>query len=276
MAALHPLVAHFTIALAIVGVLFRLVSLLGRPAFLNPAAATLVVLAAISSVVSVESGDAAHGPVERAPGARAAVVEHEEWGERSEYALVLAGIVELLGLALYKSPSARMVRITAAVVGVVAMGCVYEAAEHGGDLVYAYAGGVGIRSGGPKDVERLLLAGYYHQAMADRSAGRADSAASLLNQAAARFPADPAVQLLAAESILVDGKDPRGALEALAAVRIPDDNRALQVQRANLEANAHVAAGEPNQAIAALEAVVKKFPNPRMQQRIDELRRGHR
>ena len=74
MAALHPLVVHFTIVLAIVGVAFRLVSLLGRPAFASPAAATLLLLAAASSVVSVRSGTAAHAPVERAPGARPPVM----------------------------------------------------------------------------------------------------------------------------------------------------------------------------------------------------------
>src|SRR5262245_32513655 len=254
MASLHPLVAHFTIALAVVGVLFRLVSLLGRPAFLNPAAASLIILATASSVVSVQSGDAAHGPVERVPGVRDAVVEHEEWGERAEYALVVLGIVELLALAMYKSPAANKIRIVSAVVGVIAAGVVYEAAEHGGDLVYAYAGGVGIRSGDPKDVERLLLAGYYHQALADRKAGRADSANALIAEAARRYPSEPGVQLLAAESILLDKKEPHRALEALAAIKVPEDNRPLVVQRANLQADAHVAAGEPNQALAVLEA----------------------
>ena len=41
-----------------------------------------------------------------------------------------------------------------------------------------------MRSGDPKDVERLLLAGYYHQALADREAGRHEQAATLIAQAA--------------------------------------------------------------------------------------------
>jgi len=68
MGALHPQVVHFTIVLAIVGVALRLVSLLGKPAFASPAATTLLLLAAVSSVVSVRSGTAAHGPVERPRG----------------------------------------------------------------------------------------------------------------------------------------------------------------------------------------------------------------
>ena len=59
---------------------------------------------------------------------------------------------------------------------------VYETSEHGGELVYSYAGGLGIRTGDEKDIERLLLAGYYNQAMADRKAGRSDSAAQLIRR----------------------------------------------------------------------------------------------
>jgi len=100
LAALHPQVVHFTIVLAIIGVALRLLSLLGRPAFASPAATLLLVLGAIASVVSTQSGTAAHGPVERMPGVRAAVAEHEEWGERASNVLIIVGTVELVALLL--------------------------------------------------------------------------------------------------------------------------------------------------------------------------------
>ncbi len=273
MAALHPQIVHFTIVLVIVGVAFRLVSLLGRPAFAGPAAATLLILAAAASVVSVRSGEAAHDPVERAPRTRPAVMEHEEWGERTQTVMLILGAIELLGLALRRSPKAKMVRVVAAVVGLAAVFSVYETGEHGGELVYAYAGGVGIRSGDPKDVEQLLLAGYYHQALADRAAGNAAGAAELIAQAKRRFPADPEVQMLAAQSILVDQKNPQGAIDALAELTVPQDNRFMRAQRANLQADAFEAAGQKDAAIAVLEAEAKALPNPRIQQRIDALKK---
>lgn len=272
LAPLHPIVVHFAIALAVVGVLFRWVSLLGRPAFLGPAAATLIVLAAIAGVVASESGEKAHGPVERMPGVRQAVVAHEQWGERAEQALLALAAVELLALALYKWSKVGTVRIVAAVVGVAAVFCVYEAGEHGGTLVYSYAGGVGTRTGNPQDLERLFLASSYHQAMAARRGGQAQQAAGLLADAAKRWPSETSLQLMAAESLNVDGKDPRAALEAVAAVAVPADNRALRMQKASIIADAHLAAGEPNQAVAALEEVARTFPNPRLQQRIDALK----
>lgn len=274
MAALHPLVVHFAIVLIIVGVAFKLVSLFGRPAFAAPAATTLLLLAAVAAFVSTRSGTAAHGPVERAPGARPPVMEHEEWGNRTGNIMLGIGVIELAGLALRRWPKVKMIHALSAAVGIAAVVSVYETAEHGGELVYSYAGGVGLRTGDPKDVERLLLAGYYHQAMNDRKAGRKEDAAALMAAAAKRFPSDPEVQMLAAESMLVDDKNPEAAINALAAINVPADNRFMKFRLATLQADAYEAAGQKDKAAQALEGVVKQFPNPRLQQRIDALKRG--
>ncbi len=271
-AAMHPQVVHFTIVLAIIGVAFRLVSLLGKPAFASPAATTLLVLAALSAVVSVQTGTAAHGPVERVPGSRPAVVAHEEAGELAQTVLLVLGVVELAALALRRSPKVKLVHGLAAVVGLAAVFAVYEAGEHGGALVYSYAGGIGIRTGDPKDVERLFIAGAYQQALADRKAGKAEQAATLIVDTVNRFPADPELRLLAAESSLLDRKDAQAALAALGQIQLPDQNRVLAFRKATLLADAYVAAGQKEAAVAALEGVLKTFPNPRLQKRIDELK----
>ena len=270
-AAMHPQVVHFTIVLAIVGVAFRLVSLLGKPAFASPAATTLLVLAALSAVVSVQTGTAAHGPVERVPGSRPAVVAHEEAGELAQTVLLVLGVVELAALALRRSPKVKLVHGLAAVVGLAAVFAVYEAGEHGGALVYSYAGGIGIRTGDPKDVERLFIAGAYQQALADRKAGKAEQAATLIVDTVNRFPADPELRLLAAESSLLDRKDAQAAIDALGQIQLPEQNRVLAFRKATLLADAYVAAGQKEAAVAALEGVLKTFPNPRLQKRIDEL-----
>lgn len=273
MAELHPQVVHFTIALAFVGVAFRLISLFGRPVFVGPAAAVLLLLAALFGFVSAQSGVAAHGPVQRAPGARPAVVDHEVWGERARNLLLVVGVIELVGLVLMRSPRARVARIASAAIGVVALLCVYQAAERGGDLVYSYAGGVGIRSGDPKDVERLLLAGIYHQSVRDRQAGNREQAAELVSLAARRFPADPEVRLLAAESLLIDQRNPQAAIDVLAAIDVPADNRVLRTRRAILQADAFEAAGQKDAAIAVLQPIVEAFPaNARARERLDALR----
>lgn len=272
MAALHPIVVHVTIVLLIVGVVFRLLSLVSRLTFAGPAAATLIIVAAITSVPAAQSGIAAHGPVERVPGARPAVEEHEEWGGRTRNILLVLGAIELAALVLRRSPKARMLHVASALVGLVAAFAVYETGKHGGELVYSYAGGVGLRSGDPKDVERLLVAGAYHQAMADRQAGRAAEANELIVFTARRFPSDPEMQLLVAESQLLDLKNAQAAIDALAAVSLPDGNRMLAGRKATLQADAFEAAGQKDQAIAVLEKTMAAFPNPRMQQRLDALK----
>ena len=271
LAALHPQVVHFTIALAIAGALFRVVSLLGRPAFASPAATTLLLVAAISSVVSVRSGTAAHGPVERVPGSRAAVQEHEEWGERTQYGLLVLGVIELTALAMRKSPKVKMVHGVAAIVALICVGLVYETGEHGGELVYSYAGGIGLRSGDERDLDRLLLAGYYQKAMADRKAGRSESAAQLIAAAASRQPSDPELKLVAAESMLLDQKNPQAAIDSLASMDPPP---ALRIRRGMLQADAFEALGQKDAAIAVLQALVSQTPNARVQQRLDRLKGG--
>src|SRR4030095_7091918 len=145
MAPYHPQFVHFAIALLAAGVVFRIVSLIGRPAFAAPAALSLLGAGTLAAALAVQSGTAAHGPVERIPGARTAVVEHEEWGIRTRNVFYVVIVLEALGLVLYRSPRQRLAYIASAVVGVGGLVCLYEAGEHGGELVYAYAGGVGTR-----------------------------------------------------------------------------------------------------------------------------------
>lgn len=273
MGAIHPQVVHFTIVLVIVGVMFRLISLFGRPAFASPVATTALLASMVFAALSVQSGADAHGPVERAPGARAAVVAHEEWGERAHNILIVITAVEIIGLLLRRSPTLRYLHVASAVVGVAAVFAVYEAGAHGGELVYRYAGGVGIRSGEPQDVGRLLLAGLYHQSQLDRAAGRPQEAADLIATAARRFPGDLEVQLLSAESQLLDSKAPQAAIDALNAIQVADDNRVLRSRRALLQADAFEALGQRDAAIAVLQPMVEAFPtNARLKARLDSLK----
>jgi uncharacterized membrane protein len=271
----HPPIAHFAIALLMVGVLFRAGSLLRRPAFLDPAALTLLAFGTMAAIMAVQSGTAAHGPVERVPGARAAVVEHEEWGERTRNVFIIVMAIEAVGLLLRRSQKQRYVLIASTAVGIIGVFCVYQAGAHGGDLVYKYAGGVGIRSGDPADVERLLTAGLYHQAQVERKAGRPAQANVLITQAAQRHPNDPELQLAAADSLLTDRKDPQGALAVLRNVSAPHDNRFLRMRHGMLTANALIQAGQREGAVAVLQGLSTEYPeDQRLKQRIEAVRSG--
>jgi uncharacterized membrane protein len=272
MGALHPQVVHFAIALLFVGVALRALSLLGRPAFAGPAAATLLILGTLAAVVAAYTGDAAHGPIEQMPGLRPSVEAHEQWGERARNIFVIVLLAEGAALVLRRSPRARYALIASTLIGVIGLGALYEAGEHGGEIVYAYAGGVGTRSGDPQDIGHLLRAGLYQQALADRNAGRPADAAALLDVAIGRFPADVEVQLAHAESLLLDRKDAAAAIEALRTIVPPADNRAVRIRHAMLTADALEAAGQRDGAIAVLQQLLTSLPNARVQQRLDALK----
>ncbi|MEO6446755.1 MAG: DUF2231 domain-containing protein [Gemmatimonadaceae bacterium] len=270
-AALHPQVVHFVIALLFVGVALRLVALTGRWKWTGAAAITLILLGTGASVVAVQSGTDAHGPVERVPGSRAVVQEHEELGERTRNIFLAVALAELIALAL-AGRGQQVLRFGAAALGVVGLVVLYEASEHGGELVYNYAGGVGIRDGDERDVTRLLLAGLYHQAMLDRKGGRGADAAALLAEMSRRFPADTAVRLLAIESLLRDRHDAAATLSALDTFAVAPDDRRLALSTAMLRADALVAVGRKDSAVVVLTALATRFPdNPRITAKLDSL-----
>jgi uncharacterized membrane protein len=274
MAVLHPQIAHFAIALLVVGVLFRLASLYGRPAFLAPAALTLLILGTTAATLAVSSGTAAHGPVERIPGARSAVTTHEDWGERTRNVFWFVLALEAAAFVLRKSPRGRVVLMASAAVGVAGLLCVYETGSHGGALVYSYAGGVGTRSGDPVDIDRLLLAALYQKGQQARKAGKADEAARYFSQAGLQFPDDPEVKLMTADSLLVDRKDPAAALAVLRSFEPDHDNRSLRLRHGMLTADALEAAGQRDGAAAVVQGLVTEYPGiPRLQQRLDRLKK---
>src|SRR2546426_10323787 len=107
--AYHPIIVHFAIALLVLGVIFRWVSLTGRAPFTGPAAATVLILGAAAAVLAVHSGTDAHGPVERIPGVRQAVMDHEEAGDWARNVFPVVAALRVVALLRHKrhGPIAR-------------------------------------------------------------------------------------------------------------------------------------------------------------------------
>jgi uncharacterized membrane protein len=274
LAALHPQVVHFVIALVVVGVLFRGLSLVLRWSWLSPAALALVGLGAVASFVAVQSGAAAHGPVEAVPGARQAVVDHELWGDRARNVIFILLAAEAVAAVFVARGVAwaRAAQIAAAVVGLFALGAVYRAGDLGGRLVYGYAGGVGIRSGDPADVNRALIAAAHHQANVDRQAGRAGDAAAIIATVADRFPDHLELQLARVDAILTDRKDPAAALARLDTLKVPTEDTRLRIRAGLLRSGALAAAGDVSAARQVLETLRSEFPTDQeIQRRLAEL-----
>lgn len=264
LAAFHPQIVHFVIALLLVGVAMRVVSLTGKLRFTIPAGLALILIGTFAAWLAVRSGLDAHGPVERIPGARAAVMEHEEHGILARNVFFVVAALELIAWAMTRRENlvrrAYWVYVASAVVGLFGAFQLYEAGEHGGELVYSYGGGPGLRTGNPADNERLLLAGLYNQAMADRKAGRSAQAAELMAMMAKRYPVDTTAQILNAESLLLDAKKPTDALTALNLVSVAPNDARLQARVATLKADIYLALGTPDVAKKTLADAIAALP----------------
>ncbi len=276
-AAFHPQIVHFAIVLLVAGVLFRWIFLTGRAAFTGPAAAVLLLAGTVAAMLAVQSGTDAHGPVERVPGARAAVQEHEDAGHWARNVFLVIAVLEI-GALIFTRRSARVAQgltWASALVGLAGLGAIYKAGDRGGDLVYSYAGGVGIRSGDTTDVSRLLIAGLYQSAQAARARHDSAAAAEFFGELARRFPNDTTVRLLAIESLIHDRNDGKGALAALARLIVPAGDQRLRVRYAFLKTDAFLTAGRPDSARATLERLARDFPeNPRIKDRLAQLTQG--
>jgi len=268
--AYHPVIVHFAIALLILGVIFRWISLSGRAPFTGPAAATCLLLGAAAAFLAVHSGTDAHGPVERIPGVRQAVMDHEDAGHWARNVFLVVALLEI-GALFAKRRSVHIARVAlwgSAVVGVFGFAAILKAADRGGDLVYAYAGGVGIRTGDTADVNRLYLAGLYQAAVQARAQHDSARAATLFTQLEREFPNDTNVRLLSIESLVRDRDNARAALTALARFPVRPDDRRLQLRIGFLKADAYVAVGKPDSARVVLERLRSSYPD--MQERIGE------
>lgn len=282
--ALHPQVVHFVVASLFLGLPIYWLGFLRRPRFLRPMASVLLLVGTVASFIAVKSGVDAHGPAERLPETRDVVVEHEELGEltRNIFAGVL--LLELIALgvawrageagasvlhvetgtprdagASTKRFAAMALRLVVGVAWAVGAFQLYETAEHGGALVYEHAGGVGYRTGDQQDLGRLLRAGLFAQSRVDREAGRSDDAARLVEEMTVRFPESLEVQLLGVESLIMDSKDGRRAVEVLAGLSVPADNPRMGLRKATHTFDAYMLLELPDSARAALESVPAQY-----------------
>jgi hypothetical protein len=164
-------------------------------------------------------------------------------------------------------------RLASAAAGLVGLFFVYETGEHGGEIVYAYAGGVGTRSGNPEHVENLLVAGLYQNAERQRAAGHKEEAARLYAELARLRPSDPSVRLLEIESVLEDRGDPALASRLLDGFDPGRDPR-LAPRAGLLRVDALEAMGNSDSARALLENLAREFPQSRsVQRRVSGVRR---
>jgi uncharacterized membrane protein len=270
----HPVVVHFVIAWLVAGVILRGLSFLGRAPFSSQAASLFLIVGALMALLAQQTGEAASGPAEQVPWAADAVESHETWAGWTVWVFLAVGLLETAALLLRRRGKERVALLASAVLGALGLVLLITTANKGGTVVYSYAGGVGLRSGDGVDRDRLFLAGAFNLLDADRRDGRPGDAARLLEEMLRRYPGDPDVQLLLAESKLLDMKDPGAALDALGRISVPKEDRRLRLRHGLLLVDALYKKGQREAAGAALRTLRTDFPDdPEVQKRVQAVGR---
>jgi len=257
----HPVVVTFVVAWLVAGVVLRALSLTGRPDFASPAATVFLIAGALLALLALQTGEAASEAAERMPWAVAAVHRHEAVAKWAGWVFLVVGALEAALVFLRRSTRHRQGAIASAALGFVGLVLLLVAANRGGAVVYSYGGGVGTRSQDPADRDRAFLSGALAVVEADRRDGRPGDAARLLAEMVRRYPGDLGVQLLVAESKLVDLKDPAAALEVLGRISVPKEERPLRLRHGLLLADALLKKGQRDAAAAALQTLRTEFPD---------------
>jgi uncharacterized membrane protein len=270
----HPQIVHFVIAGLFLGIFFRWVSLTGKVAWTDRAATTLLLIGTVAAWFAVTSGMNTHELSERIPGVASAVQAHEHAGHDVRFLFSIIAAIELLALVPALVKFRRWALIASALLCVYGAYKVFEVGDLGGDIVYEYAGGVGVRSGDSVDVNHAVLAALYNRALLDRQQKNAAGAAAAFADLAARFPEDPMLKLAAIESMMLDKNDPSAALAALTAMPAPpDSNFRMSNRYLMLRADAFAGTGQKDSARAILTKLAAKFPqSERIKAKLDKLK----
>jgi uncharacterized membrane protein len=143
---LHPAIVHFPIVLIFLGTFFSILTIFTRRGALPQYAAIILILAAGAAQMAVNTGgEQADIVIQRMPEAKPLLRVHAEWGEQMRMVAVIAAISALVALAFYRLPRfRRILAIVTTVIAGWACYCAFQAAQHGGAMVYHH--GVGVQS----------------------------------------------------------------------------------------------------------------------------------
>jgi uncharacterized membrane protein len=141
---LHPAVVHFPIVLIFLGTLLSLLTIFTRRGALPQYTAAVLILAAGGAQLAVNTGsDQIDDVLRRMPDAKPLILVHAEWGMKMRTAAVIAAIAALVALPFHRfRRSRRVLAFITTAITVWACFCAFEAAGHGGAMVFHHSVGV--------------------------------------------------------------------------------------------------------------------------------------
>lgn len=142
---LHPAIVHFPIVLILLGTLVAVCAVFIKRWHLPVISVVLIAFGALGAIAATWTGEEDAEMVEsQSPAVENTLEEHEEWGERTRNAAILAAVLGIGSVAIArKFPKvAQGFSIATAVVAIGTSYCVAETGHYGGKLVYKHGAGV--------------------------------------------------------------------------------------------------------------------------------------
>jgi uncharacterized membrane protein len=141
---LHPAIVHFPIVLILIGSVAAVGAVFLRRWCLPALAAVLLTAGAVSAFVATAIGEEdADMAGEMSEPAKAALDEHEDWGELTRNLALAAALLAIAATATLRWPmAARGLSVLAALAALAATYAVTATGHLGGKLVYQHAVGV--------------------------------------------------------------------------------------------------------------------------------------
>lgn len=142
---LHPAIVHFPIVLILLGTLLAVVAVFIKRWHLPVISVVLIACGALGAIAATWTGEEDAEMVEsQSPAVETILEEHEEWGERTRNAAILAAVLGIGSVVIArKFPKvAKGFSIATAVVAIGTSYCVAQTGHYGGELVYRHGAGV--------------------------------------------------------------------------------------------------------------------------------------
>jgi uncharacterized membrane protein len=141
---LHPAIVHFPIVLIFLGTLLSILTIFTRRGALPQYSAVVLILAAAGAQLAVNTGsDQVDDVIQRMPDSKPLILVHAEWGMKMRTAAVIAAVSALIALAFYRfGKFRRVLAFITTIITAWACFCAFEAAGHGGAMVFHH--GVGV------------------------------------------------------------------------------------------------------------------------------------
>jgi uncharacterized membrane protein len=148
---LHPALIHFPIVLILLGAMVIVASVFLQRWHLPWIAAGLLVLGATGAIAAAWTGGQAEELVgELNSRADQVLSTHEEWGERTRNASIMAALLAVGAASLIRFPLAsKTLTVVAASTAIFASYCVANTGHSGGQLVYKHGAGINMTAGNP-------------------------------------------------------------------------------------------------------------------------------